>query len=171
MTTVAFCGKRLVADSQATIGNRRRLGPAKKIFVAEEGDSWTLLGQTVVAWGMAGNAGAVEVIKAAMTKGVGLEQMIVQKNMSFSVIAITASGKAYFWSAERNAKSNEDRHEIIPITGPMAIGSGQTIAESVLALGKGARAAVKLACKLDTGSGGPLQVYKLPFEGAKKFKG
>lgn len=170
MTTVSFDGKRLVSDSQATVGTRRRLGPAKKIHVAGKDDNWTLLGKKVLAFGFAGNGGALNWITQSLTKGVGAEQPVTAKEISFSVIAVTDTGDAFYWNVSKHLKNAEDRHEVTPVTGPIAIGSGAVIAETVLALGKSAKKAVKAAMQQDIHTGGALQVYRVPVKGVKRLR-
>lgn len=170
MTTVAFDGKKLVSDSLGTVGTRRRQGSAKKIYVAPEGVEWTLLGRKVLAFGFGGNGGAAPWIEQALTHGVKVEQPITAKDLSFQVIAVTDTGEAFHWVVVRSPKGNEDQHSIVPITGPIAVGSGATIAETAMLLGKGAKGAVKAAMRLDVHTGGDLQVYKVPVLGARRFK-
>lgn len=169
MTTVAFDGKKLVSDSQGTVGSRRRIGAAKKIYTAPEDAKWSLLGKRVIAFGFSGSGGALPWIEQALERGVKVEQPITAKELTFQAIIIVESGDAYQWVVQRSTKG-EDTHSIVPVTGPIALGSGATIAEAAMILGKGAKGAVKAAMLLDTSTGGELQIYKVPVKGAKRFK-
>lgn len=162
MTTIAYCKGKLAADSQSTVGGRRRIGPAKKIFTPGEGDKWKLLGRNVAAFGLAGRASALELIKQALAVGVQSSQPITVKDINFSTLVLCETGEVFYWACQRDSKKGEDIHELVPVTGPIAIGSGATLAECALSLGFSAKKAVKAAIKLDTSSGGPVMVFKMP---------
>ncbi|MNM27095.1 hypothetical protein D3C81_375790 [compost metagenome] len=170
MTTIAYDGKRLCSDSQTSVSGKRRLGPRQKIYVAGKDDNWTLLGQKVIAFAAAGNSGAYHYIVAALEKGVGVEQSIAAKNLSFSCIVVVESGKAYIWQVTRNLKAGEDRQEINHIPGPYAVGSGADFAEAALGMGFSAKKAVKVAKRHDLHSGGKVQVYRIPVKGVKRLR-
>lgn len=169
MTTIAFDGEKLVSDSLTTINGRRILGDTKKIIVAGPDDEWKLLGRKVLAFALSGDGGVKELVKHVLSKGVGIDQPFTANNVDFRALLIVDTGEVFDWMVSRTAEMSED-HDLHPVTGPIAIGSGASFAEATLALGKGAKTAVKTAIRLDIYSGGKLQVYKLPFKGVKKFK-
>lgn len=161
MTTVAYCGKKLASDSQSTSGHKRRLGPAKKIFVATETDKWSVEGKDVAAFGFAGVAASIHLIKACLTAGIKHDTKLADLEGGFSTIIVCKDKTVFCWTCMKDKKKQEERYDLIPVTGPYAIGSGSTMAEAAMAIGEDAEVAVRAAIKLDTMSGGDVQVWEL----------
>jgi len=161
MTTIAWCGKILAADGQSTInGNRRLLSNSQKIHVATAEDNWTIEGKKISAFGMAGRPSALNLVKETLTTGLKHDTKITEKDTSFAIIAVAETGEAFKWQVTNDSKKQLQHVDLLPVTGPMAIGSGGVFAEAVLSIGMSAVDAVKAAMKLDVMSGGEISYWE-----------
>lgn len=135
MTTIAYDGKLLAADTQVTCQNSFVAGFVNKIHKLSDG--------SYVAF--AGNMNALPSILDYFETGKEPEL----KNVEFECLHISANGIAhdYYNDLQRGPA-------VIPWVG----GSGAQIALSAMHCGKNAYEAVELACKLDIRTGGDIQL-------------
>jgi ATP-dependent protease HslVU (ClpYQ) peptidase subunit len=137
MTTVAFDGTTLAADSQSTTGNIR--GHATKIAKNKAGF-------------LVAGSGSYAVVKVWINwvlAGMPAESQPTNADES-SIIIVDPRGHATLFAE-------------IAVAQPMprkqwALGSGGDLAMGAMAAGADARTAVKIACKLDVYSGGRIVV-------------
>lgn len=163
MTIIAFDGKELVSDSQMTLGDTICQAPFRKIYTPEEDQYWELNGVKVIAFGLAGDALAIEYVKEKLQEGINHRTRFDdQENLAFHSLLINEKGELWTWKVVKSKERSRDRHELLPMLPPVAIGSGTDFALGVMAIGKGARLGVKAACRLDVGCGGNLQIFEIP---------
>lgn len=163
MTIIAFDGKELVSDSQMTLGDTVCLSPFRKIYTPEDDQYWEINGVKVIAFGLAGDALAIDYVKEKLQEGISHKTRFEdQDNIAFHALVINEKGELWTWKVVKTKERNRDRHELLPMLPPVAIGSGTDFALGVMAIGKGARLGVKSACKLDVGCGGNLQIFEVP---------
>jgi hypothetical protein len=143
MSTVAYDGKTIAADSQGTTSGGIEPVPFKKIWRIKKHAQWTLAGGvgdydacvTFVKWVM---AGCCEKMPEANLDDVVL--FTVDKKFRLQII-----GSQGF--------------PILTIKTPYAMGSGGDYALAAMICGKTAREAVKVAIQLDANSGGRIVSY------------
>jgi len=140
MTSIAYDGKTLAADSRIAAGSTV-FGTGAKIFKLKDGSHVAFCGRAslwpeVVAWL---NGGDKPVITDREEDGV-------------SALVVDKKGKAYEIDSDLRP---------FPACVPWAGGSGQPFALAALVLGYTAEEAVELACKLDTASGLPIQSVRI----------
>lgn len=133
----------------------------QKLFTPGEAENWTVEGKPVTVFGFAGNASAVHVIKASLTDGVKHNTKPTDFEGGFQSLLICKDGSVFCWSYVKDKKKQEERNDLVIVTGPYAIGSGAVMAESAMSIGLDAEQAIKAAIKLDIMSGGAIQVYEL----------
>jgi ATP-dependent protease HslVU (ClpYQ) peptidase subunit len=134
MTTIAYDGKTLAVDSQATAGNTV-FGETNKLFPLSDGRYAALAGclsvfPEVVAW----------------LNGEG-EMPDLSEEESFGGIIVSPDGSAV--EITKNMR-------LFPASIPWSGGSGEAIAFTAMHLGKTAEEAVELACTLDIYTGGSI---------------
>lgn len=164
MTTVAFDGKTLASDSQLTKGHGTiQLVDFQKIYTPnDEKEYWEVNGVKVVAFGIAGDAKCVEYIKETLRKGVDFRTQIdVMDDLIFDAILVCEDHNVFDWHVDTNKEKRNTWSQLIPINGPLVLGSGGRYALAVMAIGKNAVQAVKAAVKIDAFSGGPIQEFTL----------
>jgi len=164
MTTVVWDGKELVSDSQITSMDTAELAPFRKIHTPEEDEYWEVKGVKVLAFGLAGDAMAIDYIREKLNAGINFRTKFDDAHdLVFRAVLINEKGEAFLWTVIKNKERNRERNELLPMLPPIAIGSGREFALGVMATPKGdARAAVKAAIRLDVGSGGNLQYFLFP---------
>lgn len=159
MTTVAFDGKFLVSDSQATSGSKIRLGDVTKIFINESEKPWTIEGKVVNAFGFSGRANSKSFLLEYLTEGITHKLIPSASAGGFQMLAVCEDGSVFTWSHSPKDRGNESTTALYPVTGPYAIGSGATYAESIMSIGGCAEEAVKAGIRLDVNSGGGIQIW------------
>lgn len=135
MTTIAWDGVSLAADSLHAVGNWAYSGD-DKIYQLRRSDEDCLFAG-------AGTSDLVEQVFFWLS-GVVSERPIVGDKDDFRGLLITPTG----------AYGLEERLTPFSVPAPYAIGSGRDFALAAMALGKTAKEAVELACKLDLYTGG-----------------
>lgn len=152
MTTIAFDGKTLASDSQATSGGMVVSTREQKLFI---GGDWLINGQKVLAFGLAGDCGVEHELFNVLSCDLDFMSEF-SAHISFSALAVTGNDESYFlWKDKDSTRVVISRNY-----GHAAIGSGSTIAITAMHLGKTAAEAVKVATELDTLSGGSVnKVY------------
>ena len=139
MTTIAYDGKTLAADSRMTSGNMVFSNSAEKIFELKDGSLLALCGDfslygEVIDWFNGG------------------DMPVVKEGEEIGGIHVFPDGVAEEFG--RNLR-------LMPAKAPWAGGSGEPYAMTALMLGCSAAEAVKVACQLDTRSGLPVQQYRV----------
>lgn len=139
MTTVAWDGKTLAADSQSTTGSIRgtaaKLAKNKAGFLVAGAGDWPTV-KMWINWVLAGMPPDQQPASVTET----------------SVLVVDPRGRPTLFSDT-------------PVAAPLprkqwAIGSGADLALGAMAAGADARQAVKIACKLDVYSGGRVVVLR-----------
>jgi len=142
MTTIAFDGKILAADSKVSLDGKK-FGEMDKIFRLK-GGRW-LVG--------CGDPSVDPLIVAWLNKG-GKEKdrPDLSKRESFEGLIVDSKG---------NATEISNNLRLFPACVPWAGGSGGLIALVAMRCGKSAEEAVTLACDMDNGSGGPVRSVRV----------
>lgn len=163
MTTISWDTNILAADSRCMLGDTILQYGVEKIYYPGPDEFWSVFGHKVLAYGLSGNLDAVPWINEMLAEGVDHHSCCpAVDNLVFHVILVTESRHAYSWYMERIQSDGVDDSGLVPIHGPFAVGSGAPFALAVMAIGFSAEKAVEVACKLDTGTGGDVEVYSPP---------
>ncbi|ECI3925491.1 hypothetical protein AMA33_12540 [Salmonella enterica subsp. enterica serovar Brandenburg] len=153
MTTIAWDGKTLASDTQATSGDVVCSYTEQKIYTPPE-SGWEVCGSKVVALGCSGDCGAEMELQELLKNNLTYASEFLP-TFSFTALAIICAGRAYIISKEKG----ETRASISPQVEPYAIGSGGLIARTAMHCGKNAREAVQVAIDLDCYSGGSVDSF------------
>lgn len=147
MTTIAWSKGVMAADSRMTDGLQLKSDRFKKIFHPENG---TILGEKVLAFGLAGSASSQSVFKVVLAEGLDVLSTLDSKD-DFSAIVVTEK-TAYLVDKD----GEESSFTIIDLGDetPYAIGSGSVVASYILNKGGDPVDAVVAAMSTDLGSGG-----------------
>ncbi|HBS5629915.1 TPA: hypothetical protein MAK11_002681 [Klebsiella pneumoniae] len=148
MTTVAWDGKTLASDTQASTGDVVCSSTEQKIYTAPD-SGWGVYGERVLAIGCSGDCGAEMELQDLLANGLSYASEFLP-TFSFSALAIINAGRAYVISKDKG----ETRANISLQIEPYAIGSGGVIARTAMRCGKDAREAVAVAIEMDCYSGG-----------------
>lgn len=155
MTTVAWDGKTLASDTQASTGDVVCSLSEQKIYTAPS-SGWEVYGDKIVAVGCSGDCGAEMELQELMTNGLTYATEFLP-TFGFSAIAIIGPGRAYVISK----KEGDTRANISLQVEPYAIGSGGLIARAAMRCGKDAREAVQVAIEMDCYSGGNVDSFTI----------
>ncbi|MGY8146892.1 hypothetical protein L1R07_01570 [Klebsiella pneumoniae] len=154
MTTVAWDGVTLAADSQATAGDAICTLKEQKIFYPRENEEWTVNSERVLAVGYSGDCGAEFEVQDLMCTGLSYASSF-NPECEFCALAISGQGRAWIIS-----KDADKTHASISLqSDPYAIGSGGMIAQAAMHCGKNAIDAVQIAIEMDVCSGGKIQSF------------
>lgn len=150
MTTIAYRSGVLAADGRMTAGGNIVTDKLEKIFdVSDRG--YTVLGEKVLAYGLAGYLRAKLVLEYCMEEGLKVTSSI-DTDDQFSAIIVCE--KRTFVVSKDEESAQLDFIEV-PDGIPTAVGSGRVIATHVLQDDKADPLdAVVAAMKSDVGSGG-----------------
>lgn len=154
MTTIAWDGYVLAADSQSTTHGIISSLKAQKIFRPSISEKWHIGGDCVLALGCAGDCGAEYELINNLNTGLGYWSEFVQ-SLRFSALAVVASGKAYLIVKNEGDKTAS----ISLVRDPYAVGSGATIAKTAMYCGESAFDAVRIAIEMDVFSGGKIDSF------------
>lgn len=138
MTTIAWDGKTLAADSLISAGTTA-FGTAIKVHKLKDGSYAAFAGRASI-W-----PSLIEWLN-------GGEKPVVGEEDSVSVLVVDKKGKAY---------ELEDDLRPAPACVPWAGGSGQSFALAAMKMGHSAVEAVEVACQLDLASRGPIQEVRI----------
>ncbi|EGX8865194.1 hypothetical protein JHI69_003191 [Escherichia coli] len=153
MTTIAWDGKTLASDTQASSGDVVCSYTEQKIYTPPE-SGWEVCGSKVVALGCSGDCGAEMELQELLKNNLTYASEFLP-TFSFTALAIIGAGRAYIISKEKG----ETRASISLQVEPYAIGSGGLIARTAMHCGKNAREAVQVAIDLDCYSGGSVDSF------------
>jgi ATP-dependent protease HslVU (ClpYQ) peptidase subunit len=139
MTTIAFDGKTLAADSQSTTGSTR----GRAVKIAKSADGFVVAG-----------AGEFAVVKQWIRWVLDGRPAERQPELAdeATVIVLEPRGRAVMFSGSAVSQPLPRKQ--------WAIGSGSDFALGAMAMGADARTAVKVACRFDVYSGGRVVVLK-----------
>lgn len=154
MTTIAWDGTVLAADSQSTSGDVICSLKEQKIFQPKDGVQWVVEGESVVALGCSGDCGAEVELQELLHGGLKYSTPFTS-SVSFTALAIISQDRAFIISKDKG----EDRASISLQLDPYAIGSGGLIARTAMHCGWGAIDAVKTAIEMDVYSGGQINSF------------
>lgn len=163
MTTIAWDTNILAADSRCMLGDTVLQYGIEKIFYPDPGKYWSVFGHKVLAYALSGNLDSVPWINETLEEDLTHHSYVSgTDNLVFHIIMVTESGHAYSWYMDRIQSDGIDDSGLVPIHGPFAVGSGAQFALAVMAVGFSAHKAVEIASKLDTGTGGDVEVFSPP---------
>lgn len=153
MTTVAWDGKTLASDTQASSGDVVCSTSEQKIYTPPE-SGWEVCGDKVLAFGCSGDCGAEMELQDLLAHNLTYATEFLP-TFSFTALAVVGAGRTYIIAKEKG----ETRSSISLQVEPYAIGSGGLIARTAMYCGKDARAAVLVAIDLDCYSGGRVDSF------------
>ncbi|WP_274371516.1 hypothetical protein [Morganella morganii] len=156
MTTIAWDGKTLAADSQAQQADVICSTSEVKIYQPKPGERWSIYGETVFAFGQSGDCGADVEIQKILSGNLTYESQFVP-SFSFSALAVVSENRAYIICKDKG----EEKAAISLQTEPYAVGSGGIIARVAMHCGKSAVYAVKTAIEMDIYSGGDVHIFTI----------
>lgn len=145
MTTIAYDGKTLAADSQTTQDGIRLSNSAVKIF-SPWNETWAVEGKQIAAFGIAGDLHAANDLRKAMESFAGHHAGDpFAKGITFAFIAI-AEDRTVFVGGKY---SDDDRSWVVQAEAPVAVGTGGDFALGAMAAGSKAEDAIRIASKFD----------------------
>ncbi|WP_285130316.1 hypothetical protein [Leclercia adecarboxylata] len=154
MTTVAWDGKTLASDSQATASDSVCTLQEQKIFYPRDNEVWMVNGEKILAVGYAGDCGAEFEVQDLMLEGLTYKSAFNPES-SFGALAVAGEGRAWIVS-----KDTDKTHAATSLQqDPYAMGSGGTIARAAMLCGKNAIEAVRITIEMDVYSGGRVQSF------------
>lgn len=153
MTTIAWDGKTLAADSLATSSGMVVSTNEQKIFVPQ-GEDWSVNGHPVAAFATAGDCGCEFEIAELLKEGITYSTKY-SPAFDFACIIITEDNECVLLYKDAGSEFAKISRQ----DGFYAIGSGYAIATTAMHLGKSAIEAVNAAIQIDTTSGGNISVF------------
>ena len=155
MTTVAWDGKTLASDTQASTGDVVCSVHEQKIYTAPD-SGWEVYGDKILAIGCSGDCGAEMELQDLLAHNLTYSTEFLP-TFSFACIALVGPNRAYIISKEKD----DTRANISLQVSPYAIGTGGLIARAAMHCGKDAREAVKVAIDLDCYTGGRVDSFSV----------
>lgn len=162
MTTLVYDGKTLASDSQATQESVVMLAQAKKIYEPGPGEYWEIMGVKVLAMAIAGDPDMLPWAIDALNNGVTHKTDFGAAEVNFISILVDETGLGWLWGCSRMPKRGLDNYIMSPITGVLAAGSGQVLANALLSVGLTAPDVIERVSKLDIFTGGDVQTWEFP---------
>ncbi|MFP9529109.1 hypothetical protein [Pectobacterium brasiliense] len=157
MTTIAWDGRTLAADSQSNLNGAVCSLKEQKIFKPFSGEEWKVYGETVLAIGVSGDCGAeCELIDALSGAGLDYKTQF-QPSFDFAALLIVSAERVYVVAKDEDKTAPA----ISPQFGAYAIGSGAMIARTAMHLGKRAIEAVQTAIEMDLYTGGDISSFSV----------
>lgn len=162
MTTIAWDGKTLAADSLATSSGMVVSTNEQKIFLPE-GQKWKVNNLAVAAFATAGDCGCEFEIAELLNDGITYSTKY-SPVFDFACIIITEDNECVLLYKDAGSEFAKISRQ----DGFYAIGSGYAIATTAMHLGKTAIEAVDAAIEIDTSSGGNVSAFTIFHE--EQFK-
>jgi hypothetical protein len=164
MTTIAWDGHTLAADTCAVMDGTILQYEQDKIFHPTENCYWEVFGKRILAMGFAGGLENVEWVKDSLQEGITHKYRVTSEavELDFHVILVTESREVFAWAVTRYPDQDLDYNSLIPVNGPFAVGSGAVFAFSVMTVGNDAVAAVGSAALLDPYTSAPIATWEHP---------
>jgi hypothetical protein len=157
MTTVAWDGNTLAADTLYVAGTRKLGGDYEKILLPED-TPWTVNGKPILAVGFSGSIATIPCIKKVLEADAVPGVDPACGDYSFTILLVTDKKEVYYWNYGSTAKG-EVINELFAVEGNHAIGSGGIYGLGVMAIKGDAINAVKAGIKIDVNSGGYIDVW------------
>lgn len=154
MTSIAWDGRILAADSQSTTGTRICEGTYKKLHHPPNKGDWKVNGKVVLVIALTGAVEALPWVKDVLVDGLTHKSHIWHKGLDFTAMVIDEDLTCWTFFPEVDEKTGEERYTLLYWHAPMAIGSGGDICKTAMFLGKTATEAVGIAKALDIYTGG-----------------
>ena len=149
ITTVAWDGRYVAADSQITYGDRTRgLSPCQKIKVIDG-----------VVYALSGSAALFQPMIDWYLAGHDPKEVPTDRPDAGSDLIVFKGGRCTLFCTSMPYP--------LEFKAPEAFGSGSSIAQVAMSMGADARRAVEEAIKFDTCSGGDIQIVDLQAKAAK----
>jgi len=162
MTTVAWDGKELVADTQGTRGDTILPGRVQKIFTPAEGEYWEIQGERCIAFALAGMTSGIEAVKDFLRAGITYRtKWDLPYEMMYNALFITESGIAWIQTVAPT-RGGQFSSYLELAQAPFSMGSGDNFAFALMSIGKTAQQAVKGASKVCPYTNDVLDVFVLP---------
>lgn len=164
MTTIAYDGTILAADTQMTMGSHRLDSDTQKIFQPKPGESWYVNGVRAIAFGVAGKLIGVQAVQGALASCMSGYQGLTPhtrfpKGYAISYLVVTETGEVY-----TGGQYEDDEYPwMAKVATPIAIGSGCEFAIGAMAVGAPADAAVAVASQYDVNTGKTVQSFTFDF--------
>lgn len=159
MTTVAWDGKRLSSDRQASSGEIICSVHEQKIYTPPDGANWQVYGESVLAIGCSGDCGAEMELADLLSNNLKYSSEFLP-TFSFAAIAVVGINRAYIICKGKD----ETRASISLQVTAYAIGSGGLIARTAMHCGKNAEEAVRVAIEMDCFSGGGIDTFATAYK-------
>lgn len=160
MTTLAWDGKTLAADSRSTLDDGFIYSDeVNKIIRCPEGDDWRLLGYKVLAYGVCGDSGCEHYVTPAMSTSVGggiPTDVEFPPNIEFSLIVICRGAVITLFKMREAVNCQFIRHGSKEL---VSLGSGTVPAKTAMLCGLSAEEAVKISMRIDSCSGGQVRTF------------
>lgn len=164
MTTVAWDGHILAADTCSVVDDTILQYEQNKIFEPQGDDYWEVFGKRILVMGFAGQLENVEWVKDALQEGIDHRYRVTElaKELNFHVLLITENREAYAWAATRDAEKEVEYNSLVPLNGPFSVGTGAVFALAVMTVGNDAAEGVGVAARLDLYTKAPISVWEHP---------
>ncbi|MNM27094.1 hypothetical protein D3C81_375780 [compost metagenome] len=161
MTTLCWDGKSLAADSRESIREMVLPTVCNKIHEPGPDEYWEVGGVKCLAFALAGMSSGVPYLTEMLRAGVTHRSKFPEDvEMVFNAIMVLEDHTA--WVMTVVPSKGRTVTYAIPGNPPIATGSGENFAYSIMSIGKSAEAAVKHAMKLDPWTGGEVHVFTPP---------
>lgn len=141
MTTIATNGSTIASDGQLTMYERIACTKHKKIFELQDGSFV----------GICGEIAGIEELIAWLDDPT---QPKPERQFEISALLIGRSAEGYVQSITGNC-------DVIEISAPAAVGTGEAFAIAAMKVGASPKRAVEIACELDIYSSGTVQEFSL----------
>ena len=155
MTTIAWDGETLAADTRTCINNIVATEDRTKLFKTSF-DKWTIQGKEIIFFGVAGLTGSEFAIQDLLKVGINPDTEWAP-HLDFTAICVTKFGSIFII----NKDENTSHPQVVFQKEPYAIGSGGVIARTAMLCGKTSAEAVGIAKMLDVYSGGRTETMGL----------
>ncbi|HAV1601616.1 TPA: hypothetical protein JG832_002507 [Enterobacter hormaechei subsp. xiangfangensis] len=157
MTAIAWDGETLAADGLLTFGSSVGGTRTQKIYRSSDFlvEQWTMLGETVLAFGFSGDIGAHLPLISALNDVLTYETPF-PRHMLLNAILITEGGDCWMYQKQRD---NEFGTLYLVDMPYFSIGSGGDAATAAMIAGRNALDAVAIAMDCDVYTGGELHAW------------
>lgn len=155
MTTIAYAGGIMAADTLVVENNVKRLQPVEKIHIPGPDENWKVFGVAVLGFGFAGSMGSISAFKKYLQMNMApTVGGIFTSDNNFAALIVDENLDLYKFNHKQSAE--ESYSILVKETDPetrktvrLAIGSGQDFALTALALGNSPAESVIVASNLD----------------------
>lgn len=152
MTTIAWDGKTLAADSQSTTGSFLCSTKEEKLHKPGCKDVWRINGEEILCFGASGDCGSEQAIIDALISGFTYKTELPDI-LAFAAIAAVSHQRCFLIfkdSGKKTASISLHKEKF-------AVGSGSDIARTAMHLGNDSVRAVQIASELDVYTGGEIK--------------